>query len=297
MTISGNSLLVAGNGIRCAADGVWIGDNKSSTLASGRDASIAIELTAGLDKDGTNQCHILANQIGGFGSAGIVVNAPVRDLIIKLNIIENCGNGIVSINAGSDGALSIENNHLRNINALTEGSKDRVMGIFVERAGSATIAGNTLRGLGALSVQSGLRAGILALSVARVRAFGNQILELGPAGDFIGQTAGIMLRGPLIGFEVGQNLVGPMADTSNGRGGGDWAALVVLDVDLEEPALAGRETDRGAARRRQRAGAGCRSTASCHISRCGAYRGGVRRQRLDSRQRVQCPRRFADGRG
>jgi hypothetical protein len=235
MTISGNSLLVAGNGIRCAADGVWIGDNKVVNTRSGRDASIAIELTAGLDKGGTNQCHILANQIGGFGSAGIVVNAPVRDLIIKLNIIENCGNGIVSINAGSDGALSIENNHLRNINALTEGSKDRVMGIFVERAGSATIAGNTLRGLGALSVQSGLRAGILALSVARVRAFGNQILELGPAGDFIGQTAGIMLRGPLIGFEVGQNLVGPMADTSNGRGGGDWAALVVLDVDLRNP--------------------------------------------------------------
>lgn len=235
MTISGNRFLVAGSGIRCAADGVWICDNKLVNTKSGRDPSIAVALTAGLDKGGINQCQILANQISGFGAAGIVVDAPVRDLIVKLNIIESCGNGIVSINAAADGALSIENNHLRNISSLTEGSKDRVTGIFVERAGSATIAGNTMRGLGALSVQAGLRAGILALGVARVRAFGNQIKELGPAGDFIGQTAGIMLRGPLTGFEVGQNLVDAMAETSNGRSSGDWAALVVRDADLRTP--------------------------------------------------------------
>ncbi len=235
MTISDNSFFIPGNGIRCEGDGIWIGDNKLVNTGNGRDPGNAIELTTRSSKIGTSQCQILANQISGFGTAGIVVNTPVRDLIIKLNIIESCGNGIIWTNANGDDEISIENNHLRDIGSVIEGAKERVTGIFVERARSATIAGNTIHGLGVASVQAALRAGILAFSVARVRAFGNRIVELGPAGDFIGQTAGIMLRAPLTGFEVGQNFVEATAELANARSNGDWAALVVVDVDLKNP--------------------------------------------------------------
>jgi hypothetical protein len=235
MTISDNSFYVTGSGIRCATDGVWISDNKLVNTKSSADSSIAIELTTGFDKTGTDQCQVLANQISGFGSTGIAINAPVRDLIIKLNIIESCGNGIVAVNAAADGSLSIENNHLRNIDSTAEGSKERVAGILVERVGSATIAGNTIRALGVQSVQAALRAGILAFGVERVRISGNQITELGPAGDFTGQTAGIMLRAPLTDFEVAHNRVERDLEPSTQSSNGAWAALVVLDTDPKNP--------------------------------------------------------------
>jgi hypothetical protein len=85
-----NSFSIPGSGIRCAVGGAWIGENKLVNTASARtDVSTGIALATGLDKSGLAQCQILANQIDGFGLAGIVIGAPVRDLIVKpLNIIE-----------------------------------------------------------------------------------------------------------------------------------------------------------------------------------------------------------------
>ena len=47
----------------------------------------------------------------------------MRELIVKLNIIERCGNGIVSTDDANAGSLSIENNHLRNIDSAREGAR------------------------------------------------------------------------------------------------------------------------------------------------------------------------------
>ena len=63
-------------------------------LAAPTGAGITIE--PGLNPDAGEQYQLLANQVGGFPDAGILINASVRDLICKLNIIEKCGNGIVT---------------------------------------------------------------------------------------------------------------------------------------------------------------------------------------------------------
>ena len=75
LTISRNSLGISGSGIRCGMSGVWIDDNKlvnSAPRATARGATlVGIALATGLNKDGTDQCQILANQISGFDLAGI----------------------------------------------------------------------------------------------------------------------------------------------------------------------------------------------------------------------------------
>lgn len=231
-----NSLSIAGSGIRCAVGGAWIGENKLVNTASSRaDLSTGIALATGLGKSGSAQCQILANQIDGFGLAGIVIGAPVRDLIIKLNIIENCGNGILSTDDANAGTLSIENNHLRNIDSGREGATGMVVGIRATRAGSATIAGNTIRSLGVKTVQSPLRAAILSFGVERARISGNEVTDLAPAGDFVGRAAGVMLLAPLVDFEVGHNRIERDATPSTQRSNGDWGALVVLDADPQTP--------------------------------------------------------------
>jgi hypothetical protein len=234
MTISCNSINVTGNGIRCAADGIWIESNKLSNTTTGEVAgankSVAIAVGAGLRRGGADQCHILANQIDGFGSTAILVTSPTRELIVKLNIIENCGNGIITTDEADGGSVSIENNHLR---AIGSGTATLIVGIGVTRAESVTIAGNIIRALGLQTGQTSLRTGIFTLGVLRVRVSGNEVTELAPAGDFVNTAAGIMLRAPYAEFEVNHNLVQRDATPSTQTSNGAWSALVVGGVDSE----------------------------------------------------------------
>lgn len=237
ITISRNNCFVSGSGIRCAVDGAWIGENKLVNTAAARvDTTIGISLATGLDKAGSEQCQVLANQIEGFGLAGIVIGAPVRDLIVKLNIIEQCGSGIVSTDNANGGSLSIENNHIRGIDARP-GATGLVVGIAVTRAGHATIAGNIIRSVGVTAVQSALRVGILGFGVERARVSGNEITELAPAGDFVGRAIGVLLVAPLADFEVGHNRVERDAAPSTQRSNGDWTALFVVGADAQTPLL------------------------------------------------------------
>ncbi|MBS0523277.1 MAG: right-handed parallel beta-helix repeat-containing protein [Proteobacteria bacterium] len=224
-----NNFSIAGDGVRCAVGGAWIDENKLVNTAV-PNQSTAIALVPGLGKSGPTQCQILANQIAGFGSAGMLVGAPVRDLIIKLNIIENCGNGILCADNVRADSISIENNHLRNIDSGREGTTGMVVGIGVVRAASATIAGNTIRRLGVAAVQSQLRAGISGVGVDRARILGNEVSDLAPPGDFVGRAAGILLMAPLVDFETVHNHVERDATPSTQRSNGDWEALAVLET-------------------------------------------------------------------
>ena len=107
----------------------------------------------------------------------------MRELIVKLNIIENCGNGILSTDDANAGSVSIENNLLRNIGAR-EGDDMMVVGIGLTRAEAATIAGNTIRSLGVQAAQSPLLAAILTFGVLRARVSGNEVIRGRTAGQF-----------------------------------------------------------------------------------------------------------------
>ncbi len=239
MMISQNSFAIAGSGVRCGVDGAWIEGNKLASSASAAAAragtAVGIALATGLDRTGADQCQILANQISGFALAGIVIGSPTRELIVKLNIIENCGNGIISGDDANAASVSIENNHLRNIGPAAGASPPTIVGIGVARAQSATIAGNTIRTLGVQAVQSALRAAILTFGAVRPRISGNSVTEIAPPGDFVGLAAGVMLLAPYAQFEVTHNHVERDAAPSNQQSSGSWLALTAIDTDLQNP--------------------------------------------------------------
>jgi hypothetical protein len=239
MMISRNNIGITGTGIRCGVDGAWIEGNKLANSASAAAAragtAIGIALATGLDKTGSDQCQILANQISGFVLAGIVIGSPTRELIIKLNIIENCGSGIISGDEANAASVSIENNHLRNIGPAGEASPPTIVGVGVFRAQSAIIAGNTIRTLGVQAVQSALRAAILTFGAVRPRIFGNNVTEIAPPGDFVGLAAGVMLLAPYSQFEVSHNHVERDAAPSNQQSNGNWLALTAIDIDQQNP--------------------------------------------------------------
>ncbi|HEY4266367.1 MAG TPA: DUF6519 domain-containing protein [Micropepsaceae bacterium] len=232
--IGRNSFNITGSGIAASVDGLWIEANKltCNPAAAARAATVGIALATGLDKSGPDQCQILGNQLSGFGT-GIAIGAPASDLIVKLNILDDCGNGIVSTDNANAGSVSIENNHLRNIGpAAGDASTAMITAIGVARAQTATIAGNTIRIVGGASQQSSLRAGILAVGVARVRVLGNEITDIAPQGDFLGSAAAIMLRAPYSEFEVTNNQVQRDSGAAIQQAtNGEWFALAAADID------------------------------------------------------------------
>jgi hypothetical protein len=233
MRFTGNLLSVNGPGIACAVDGAWIEGNKLTGQALGQRAvsGSGIVLGTGLDVNGSNECQLLANQIKGYPDAGILVDAPAQSLIIKLNIIEHCGNGIVMSDASSAGALAIENNQLRDIGAPVAASgkfADAVVGISVLRAATATVAGNTLRGIG-LQPGPGVRlvAGVRAFATQTVRVVGNDIAAVGPVADYTQPVAGILVIPPNGQAQVLHNRVERDATPNSGSSRTAWTALLI----------------------------------------------------------------------
>ncbi|HEY4304647.1 MAG TPA: DUF6519 domain-containing protein [Gemmatimonadaceae bacterium] len=234
LMIRENSFSVTGVGIRCGIDGAWIEDNKIVNTATTADARkalpVGIALMVGLDRNGADQCQILANQVSGFTGAGIRIAAPTSSLIIKLNIIESCGNGILLTDSATGGSVSIENNQLRDIGGDADSTLN-VYGIGVQRTETTTIAGNIIRSLGVASDRSSLRVGIFAVSVSKVRIFANELSDIAPPGDFLGSAAGIMIRAPFAEFEVSNNNVERDSTPSTVASKSAWVALVVVDTD------------------------------------------------------------------
>lgn len=239
IAIRDNSMNITGTGIRCGLDGAWIEGNKLVNSATGEaartGAAVGLKLEIGLDRTGADQCHILTNQITGFGSAGIEIGSPTRELLVKSNIIENCGSGIVSTDDANAGSVTIENNHLRNIGPTGEARAALVVGIGVARAEAATIAGNTIRKLGEQMRQFPLCVGILTFGVLRPRVNGNEVTEVAPPGEFLGEAAGIMLRAPYTEFEVSHNHVQRGATASTQPSRNAWRALAAVGSELQSP--------------------------------------------------------------
>jgi hypothetical protein len=151
---------------------------------------------------------VLANQISGFNGAAVEVLSPVQELVCKLNIIEACDQGIVMNEDAEAGAVSIENNHLTDIQGTAAGDTALVAtGIAVARTGSASIVGNTVRRVGLQSARATLTVGVSTVGVGRARVAGNSISEIGPPANLVGIGVGILVRAPYQHAEITHNHV------------------------------------------------------------------------------------------
>jgi hypothetical protein len=237
LDVRGNNLATHGPGMRCATDGLWVSENKLHATSDGNflKPGAGIQLVTGLDRNGSDEAQLIANQLDGFAGAGIEIDAPVLDLIVKQNIIERCANGILMTGSAGAASASIENNHVHDIGLAATGGSMTV-GIGVIRADVATIAGNIVRRIG-LDVQGDktLLAGILALSVRRSRIGNNEITQVGPE-QFGNLVAGISVRAPYERAEVSYNHVERDADFNVAYSDTQWHAL-----SIEEPIAATNE--------------------------------------------------------
>ncbi|WP_431970454.1 DUF6519 domain-containing protein [Nocardia sp. bgisy134] len=242
LTITGNVIeTVAGVGIRTAARAVITDNEITSNQGVPDQHGIHIELAH--EQEVSGHVQIVGNRAIGVGGFGILVDAPVASLLVKRNVVQNAGGGIVVRHSGRQEHICIDNNQILDLSnhhtAAFDGGADFVLGIAVldsaTGAGVVNVIGNVINGVPAQApLASGTSAafGVWVVLADVVRVSGNTILHVGglalPAfGIFIGSTA--------TEVAIADNMVRPRAE-EDGRREAFWKALGVGGTAEGEPA-------------------------------------------------------------
>ena len=189
-------------------DDARIESNNIAPVQAG-EGTDGIVLAPGFDKTGLDRCQILGNRIIAMPGNGIhIAGAIVRSAMIKNNFIQVIGGGgIVMEDKSSALHLTIENNQLLNIAPLTNDENTAVVGLRVVNTARAEILTNVISDVGAVATQNPSRAAIQLANVESARVNGNQVINVGPAGDFLNDTIGIECLAPFSRLDINDNVV------------------------------------------------------------------------------------------
>ena len=234
-----NEIHTSGAGIVVGTDDTRVEANHIAPTKAG-EGTDGIVLTLGFDKTGLDRCQILGNCIVGMAGNGIhIVNAIVRSAMIKNNFIEAVGaGGIVMDDDSTADHLTIENNQVLNVAPLVNDANIPIAGVRVVRAVHGDVSSNIIIGIGGAAVQNPSLAGIQVLASLSARIAGNQVADIGPATNFLGEGVGIECTGTFERLDIADNNVrrnqNPPADPDRSQ----WLAVLVRGpVDKPGPGV------------------------------------------------------------
>ena len=246
-----NQVSVAqGHGIVVSGEAV-VADNQV-TADQRQDGANGVTLSDAPPGEAGGHGQVVGNRIGRFGGAGITVQAPLASVLVKLNTVRECGQGILTQVRGDVGDVSIDNHHLLDLAAAPPSDTPQagvlaggltvvrpglgtvfgvptMAAIRVAGASAGTVAGNVVDGVGASDEGKLGRVGVLLVSCGEVQVSGNVIGRIGPDGQFGGLALGIGVAIPQDTAAVTGNIV----RNGSGTGGGPpqvraaWRALTV----------------------------------------------------------------------
>jgi hypothetical protein len=224
-----NKLVAFGAGIVVGADAVV----DSNTINSWEDkrGTDGIVVAAGeLDVE-PGAVRITGNRIRDRSGSGIALRTSVRTFMVKQNVIETAGMGIVIDMKGDAEHAAIENNELFDIAAgLDTGI---AVGVALFSCTSADVVGNTVVGVGS-ALTAGGAGGIFVLAPGTGRLTGNVVDAIGPQDGFDGSSAGIAVGEPFKEVIVSENNVrfGP-GQSAPSKGG--WNAVLIGSAQGTSP--------------------------------------------------------------
>ena len=219
-----NTLRIDGTGIIAATDGALITGNdiRSPDPRLGGDG---IVLASSVDPAGIRHCQVIGNRIEGMAGDGIVIRAVVAVAQIKQNVIAHIGGAGITIGEGGQVAkLAVDNNQLVDV-FRRDPEEQPLAGMRFTAVVRLDVLHNQIHGVGRNAIRSRLRTGIEAIAVPHLRIEGNAINELGPPGEFVGDSTAIHLVGSCYDAEVAGNEVHRSTIAEEKLGPGRWRAL------------------------------------------------------------------------
>jgi hypothetical protein len=233
LDVEGNELRVRGDGIVVGTDGARISDNDISSVR-GAAAGDGIVLTNGLDPTGLDRAQVLANRVVGLPGHGIAVRGQVKSAMIKQNVVQSVGGSGVFMEASSRAeTLAVENNHILAAGmAVSDNGRGRdFAGIRAVLARRADLSGNVVAGLAPGATLARSRVAIQAIGCASLRIAGNELVDVGPPGEFAGDAAGVDVVVPAGPTDVVDNAVRRSQTPPSDANRAGWYGLRVRAVD------------------------------------------------------------------
>jgi Family of unknown function (DUF6519)/Right handed beta helix region len=222
LDVVGNKLATRGAGIVVGADAL-VDANTINTWGEGRGTDgIVVDVGAFAVQPG--HVRITGNRVNERGGVGIALRTAVRTFMVKQNILDGVGHGIMIQGKGQADRVAVENNEVFDV-GMQGDSLGFGAGISVSHALSAAVVGNTVAGVGNQFTEAEL-AGIVVVSTEDVRIAGNVVEEFGPPqGGAVG-AVGIAVGAPFEQASVSDNTVqyrrGQPAPPD-----GQWIALLI----------------------------------------------------------------------
>ncbi len=215
--IVGNFITTTGSGIVASVNGLRIVDNVIRFIGKpGVQEGVTIWSLYASRATLFAVCEASGNIISGFPVGGVAIRSPVDRAIVSANQIDHVGVGIalqytLAAVTTPTLAVSVEGNLITDIDLVAGGTTDPktavLVGLWVNQATSASVRGNIIRRVGVNTPTAQSRAGIVVAGGDRAEISGNEISDVGPAGDFVGPSVGISILQPFSSVQIGDNVV------------------------------------------------------------------------------------------
>jgi hypothetical protein len=204
-TVSGNSLLVVGNGVEVSGAGFTVTDNDvTGTQASLETRGTGITVLPSTFGSLRGPTEISANRVRDVGGRAIDVLAPVSTLAVTHNTVERALQGIVMDRRARADVARVSDNTITDVGSRPQDKTDAVTGIQVVGALRADVESNVVHGVGSAREVGGIATGIEVLGCPGARLAGNSVDRVG-FPERGGQDLGIAVRGRLQRTQVSGN--------------------------------------------------------------------------------------------
>ena len=233
LDVEGNELIVRGDGIVVGTDGTRVSDNDVSALPQAT-AGDGIALVDGLDPTGIDRCQVLSNRVVGLPGHGIAVRGQLRSAIIKQNVVQAVGGAGIFMEASSSAeSLAVENNQILEVATVSaEAGRARdFAGIRLVHARRGDVTGNVVAGVARQATLARSRVAIQAIACPSVRIAGNEVVDVGPTGEFSGDAAGVEVVLPASRADVVDNAVRRSQTPPSDSNKANWFGIRVRAVE------------------------------------------------------------------
>jgi hypothetical protein len=187
--------------------------------------------------------QVVGNRLGRFAGHGVLVEAQMDTLLVKRNVIRDCGaGGFTMAPTASVRHLALDNNHVERIGGLP--GAEPVSGVRIQSAFDAQVIGNLVRTVGG-GGDNDLRpqywAGIEIRGSVSVDVSDNLVEDVGSARS-AGIAGGVLLLAPFASATLHHNQV---VDTRAPIDGDalDWTGIVIGGVRSAGTRTPGRATN------------------------------------------------------
>ncbi len=240
VTIEGNALHVAGEGIIAGTDQLRIEDNEILAMP-GKAIGHGIHLVPGIDKGALDRVLVTGNRLRGQRGHGIAIIARLGRVTFRSNMVENTGGGALMMLPGASADyVAIEGNQFVNIGVGFNDAALPFVGVSLLATRRADVTGNLLTNIARQALLSPLRVGVMTLATGEQRIAGNRLSGIGPSASFNLRTVGIGIAPGFTDAAVDDNTVVRIETDSDKTGAAHWQALLILGAFGE--AAAGQAT-------------------------------------------------------